>query len=288
MEALSPEHKKRLEKYRDSIEKELELALYGVDTKVGEAMRYSVLGGGKRIRGVLTLEFCRMFGGDTSKAVYAAAAIEMIHAFSLIHDDLPCMDDDDFRRGKPSCHKQFDEATALLAGDALLALALNTAAFPGIMPKGLKPQNVVSVISVLSNAVKDMITGQQEDIDFEKKKVSKISEEDLLAMYSRKTSALISAACVCGASCANSVNEKNMNKSRYYGFTLGLAFQFTDDLLDFSTEKKDKKTFPVLFGEKKAKEKAWEYTDMAIKAAESFPDGDFLKDLAITLNSRRI
>jgi geranylgeranyl diphosphate synthase type II len=277
------EYKAKFDEYRGIIENELQQALHG-DFRVDEAMRYSTLGGGKRVRGVLTLEFCRAFGGDVAKAAPAAAAIEMVQAFSLIHDDLPCMDDDDFRRGKPSCHKQFGEATALLAGDALLANAFNTAAASMFLPKSIKPNNTVSVISALSGAVMEMIRGQQSDMDFESG-TAKLTEDDILGMYNRKTCALISAACVCGAICANA-NEKNLHKARSYGVALGLAFQMTDDLLDADTEKSGKKTYATLFGVKKTKEKAWEYADSAVKIAGSIPDSAFLKEMAISLNKR--
>ncbi|MCL1902930.1 MAG: polyprenyl synthetase family protein [Oscillospiraceae bacterium] len=280
----------RMNEYRELIEKELERALHFPETdyKVGQAMRYSTLGGGKRIRGALTLEFCRVFGGDVKKAVCVAAAIELIHAFSLVHDDLPCMDDDDFRRGKPSCHKEFGEATALLAGDALLATAFNTVSAAAFLPKpeGLKPQNVVSVISTLSNATTEMIKGQQKDMELEKS-TKTVSEEELLAMYNRKTCALISGGCVCGALCADAP-EKALHNARGYGFAMGLAFQITDDLLDLKTEKAGKKTLPLLIGEKKARELAGEYNDTSIKIAEKLPKGDFLKELALSLIERRI
>jgi geranylgeranyl pyrophosphate synthase len=284
---LSSEHEKRLNEYKQIIEEELKTALYsGERFDVVDAMRYSTLGGGKRIRGALTLEFNRVFGGNEISAGCVAAAIEMIQSFSLIHDDLPCMDDDDFRRGKPSCHKEFTEATALLAGDALLAASFNTAAAVSVIPKGLKPRQAVSIISTLSNAAMEMIKGQQLDMDYERETAITITEDDIIEkLYSRKTCALISAACVCGAICADA-SDKNIHLARSYGVALGLAFQLTDDLLDLSSEKKDKKTYATLFSEKQTKEKAWEYTELAVKIAEQFPKGEFLKDLAISLNSR--
>jgi len=293
---MKPEYEQRIAQYKELIEKELQNALHGAESAVGDAIRYSVLGGGKRIRGILTLEFCRVFGGDTAMAAYIAASVEMIHVFSLIHDDLPCMDDDDMRRGKPSCHKQFGEATALLAGDALLALAFNNVTVPAFLPKGLKPERVIKIMSILSSATGEMIHGQQLDMDYEcaepahvgrLRRVSPVTEEMLISMYSRKTAALISNACVCGAQCAGA-NERKLIDAKAYGISLGLAFQITDDLLDYKTEKKGKKTLPHVTGEKAAKEKAREYTDYAVKIAEKLPDGDFLKELAISLINRRI
>jgi geranylgeranyl diphosphate synthase type II len=276
--------------YRELIERELEQALCCSEYRVDEAARYSTLGGGKRIRGILVLEFARVFGADIQKAVPVAAAVEMIQAFSLVHDDLPCMDDDDFRRGKPSCHKRYDEPTALLAGDALLANGFNTAAVTGFLPNGLKPRGALSIVTTLSNAVMEMIKGQQLDMDYERGNppwgACAVGEDDIIAMYNRKTCALISAACVCGAICANA-NDKDIHLARSYGVALGLAFQLTDDLLDFQTEKKDKKTYASLFGEKRAKEKAFEYTDVAAKIAGKLPKGEFLNELAVSLNNRR-
>ena len=280
---------KKLTEYRDIIEKELEQSLYsGGNFKVIEAMRYSTLGGGKRIRGVLALEFARVFGGGKGFSLCArlsAAAIEMIQAFSLVHDDLPCMDDDDERRGKPSCHKQYGEATALLAGDALLACAFNTVSAALAMDKSANPVNVVSIISTLSNATMEMIHGQQYDMEFEQR--GSVDLEELLAMYNRKTCALISAACVCGAICGGA-KDKQLHLARSYGVALGLAFQITDDLLDFKTEKAEKKTVPAIIGAKEAKKLAREHTDSAIKIAESIKGGEFLKELAIMLIERKI
>jgi geranylgeranyl diphosphate synthase type II len=202
------------------------------------------------------------------------------------------MDDDDTRRGKPSCHKAFGEATALLAGDALLANAFNTAAAAMFLPKSIKPQNAVSVVSAMSGAVMETIRGQQSDMDFERGAAGssgvKLTEDDIIGMYNRKTCALISAACVSGAICANT-NEKNIHKARSYGVALGLAFQLTDDLLDFDEDSgatSEKTTYATLFGKKKTKEKAWEYADSAVKIAGSFSGSAFLKELAIKLNER--
>ncbi|MCL2633901.1 MAG: polyprenyl synthetase family protein [Oscillospiraceae bacterium] len=286
---MKPEFEKRIGEYKSLIEKELETALRDVQFDVGEAMRYSVLNGGKRIRGVLTMEFCRVFGKNSEreleKAAYIAASIEMIHAFSLIHDDLPCMDNDDLRRGKPSCHKQFNEATALLAGDALLALAYNNAAALSFIPKGLKAERVVKIISTLSAATVEMIAGQQLDMDYEK--AEKITEAQLLSMYNRKTANLISCSCVCGALVAGA-NDKNVHLARTYGQALGVAFQITDDLLDFKTEKHGKKTLPLIIGEEEARKKAEEITGLVIETADEIKGGEFLKDLALSLIDRRV
>jgi geranylgeranyl diphosphate synthase type II len=270
--------------YLDIIERELEQALHGGD-KISDAMRYSTLGGGKRVRGILVLEFCRVFGGDLAAAGCVAAAVEMIQAFSLIHDDLPCMDDDNERRGKPACHKKFDEATALLAGDGLLAASFNTACVTAFLPNGLSPESAMKIVSTLSNATMEMIRGQQLDIEYESHK--KISPDDIINMYNRKTCALISAACVCGAICAGA-RDKDVHMARSYGVALGLAFQLADDLLDYDTDSQSgKKSYATLFGEKKCREKANEYTDTAVKIAQKLPKNKFLKELAESLNNRR-
>ncbi|MCL1866215.1 MAG: polyprenyl synthetase family protein [Oscillospiraceae bacterium] len=278
---MNSKHEKRLAEYRKVIEKELLQALLPIEFSVGEAMRYSTLGGGKRLRGVLTLEFCKAFGGDVAKAVPVAAAVEMIQSFSLIHDDLPCMDNDDFRRGKPSCHKQYGEATAFLAGDALLANAFNTACFTAFSPAGIKPANAMSVVSALSNATMEMIKGQQLDMDFEgysEDSDKKIDEDDIINMYNRKTCALISAACVCGAICADAP-DSDIHLARSYGVSLGLAFQIADDLLDLESEKAGKTTYATVFGVKKSRKKLKEYSDMAVKIAARLPKSEFLRDL---------
>ncbi|MDR0197116.1 MAG: polyprenyl synthetase family protein [Oscillospiraceae bacterium] len=289
---MKPEHEKRLSDYVGLIENELETALLGTHRGlcVSEAMRYSLLGNGKRLRGVLTLEFCRVFKGDVNKAVHTAAAIEMIHAFSLVHDDLPCMDDDDFRRGKPSCHKQFGEAVALLAGDALLALAFNTAAVSGFYPKGLKANRVLNIISVLSavTGTDGLIGGQQMDLDFEKTERGSVTEDDVMKITRFKTEMLIRASCHCGALIAG-VNKRKVNIAKNYGIAFGNAFQIIDDLLDFEDEKDGgKKTLPLLFGVNAAREKARAFTEKAVEFAEKLPDGDFLKELALNAFDRSI
>ena len=156
------------------------------ESLVGQAMAYSLKAGGKRIRPLLTLEFCRMLGGDKQKALQLACAVEMIHTYSLIHDDLPCMDDDDLRRGRPSCHKKFGEATALLAGDGLLTLAFNM-----IANADLQNNAKVKALDILSKkaGILGMIGGQELDIKNENNPL--VTSEDLLEIYKGKTSALL-------------------------------------------------------------------------------------------------
>ena len=225
-----------------------------------EAMRYSLSAGGKRIRPVLCLEFARIFGAE-EKALDAACALEMIHTFSLIHDDLPCMDNDDFRRGKPSCHKQFDEAQALLAGDALENYAFEVIA----SDDKLSFEQRVKLIKCLSRnvGVMGMIGGQVIDV---KNEGSRLDGESLLKMYSMKTSALIKCACEMGVICAG--RDDMLPVAEEYGECLGLAFQIVDDILDItadekllgkpvhSDEEQNKSTYPAIFGLEAAKAKA--------------------------------
>ncbi|MBQ7669471.1 MAG: polyprenyl synthetase family protein [Clostridia bacterium] len=192
-----------------------------------DAMRYSTLGGGKRIRACLTMEFCRCFREDISVCYPFAAAIEMIHAYSLIHDDLPCMDDDDMRRGKPSCHAAFGEAQALLAGDSLLSYAFETASSAyGVSAEGLR----LSISALSHNSGPLGMTGGQM-IDLEN---SVDSYENLKALHSMKTSALIKTACLCGyySTIDTSVNDSIVSAIFDYAECLGLAFQIRDDILD--------------------------------------------------------
>lgn len=289
-----------LKKYIDFIENRLYSFLPSENLKqknVIKAAKYSLSAGGKRIRPVLTLCFCEMCGGNIEKALSVACAIEYIHTFSLIHDDLPCMDDDDFRRGKPSCHKAFNEYTALLAGDALVV-----APFEIISDSALKGEitsiAAAKIISFLSKSVGfcGMIGGQQ--IDTENN--GELQNEDtVLEMYKMKTSDLLKAACCCGVLCAESENESIFIKAaEEYAYNLGLAFQIIDDILDItsstevlgkpvgSDEKAGKQTYATIVGLDKAKEKAKELTDAAISALAVFPNNSFIIELTNMLLER--
>lgn len=262
---------------------------------VYEAMRYSVMNAGKRIRPILAMEFCRLNGGNPELALPFACAVEMIHCYSLIHDDLPCMDDDDLRRGKPSCHKQFDEATALLAGDGLL-----TKAFEVMTDSELAKQNPTAAVSAMREMAffagsDGMIGGQMIDLSSEGKK---ISAELLHQMHLLKTSAIIQAACKMGAICAGAQKEE-IGLAQAYGENLGLAFQIVDDILDMvgsetelgkpigSDVQNEKVTFLTLCGMERAEQLAEEYTQKAIKAISVYPDADELRALTVSLLSRR-
>ncbi len=257
------------------------------------AMRYSLLSGGKRIRPILLLEFYSLFGGRAEGALNFAAAIEMIHTYSLIHDDLPCMDNDDMRRGKPSCHKAFGYDTALLAGDALLTHAFFAAANAADIP----PERVSRAISVLAQkaGIYGMVGGQVMDLDFEK---NGANGEELTAMYIKKTSCLLEAAAMCGAVLAGA-DEETVKKTEEYAENLGLAFQITDDILDCTADEKtlgkpigsDKKngktTFVTLFGLDGAKQKAALLTKKAEDILNGFSgDTSYLKELTEYLLNR--
>lgn len=290
----------KLQKYIDFINNNLFNFLSSENVKqrkVIEAMKYSLSAGGKRIRPVLALCFCEMCGGSKENALPAACAIEYMHTFSLIHDDLPCMDNDDFRRGKPSCHKAFDEYTALLAGDALAIKPSEIIADSAISGK-ISYAAAVKCISYLGKAVgtEGMIGGQQIDTDSN----GNIEDcDDILSMYSMKTSDLLKAACCCGVLCAENDNESELlEAAEEYALNLGLAFQIIDDILDMtstteilgkpvgSDQKSQKHTYASIVGIERAKEKAAELTEKAIKALDKFNDNDFIKELTSKLLDR--
>ncbi len=192
---------------------------------VVDAMRYSFLGGGKRIRPALLIEFCKLFGGNEEAALPFAVALEMIHTYSLIHDDLPCMDNDDMRRGRPSCHKQFSEDIALLAGDALL-----THAFSVSVNSCAQSDRKIKAIGVLSKnaGYSGMIGGQVIDLAIEN---TPCEIETVKEMYLLKTGELLSAACEIGA-IIGGADEEEIKMARQYALKVGLAFQIIDDILD--------------------------------------------------------
>ncbi len=264
----------------------------GEEDEVAEAMLYSLKNGGKRVRPMLVLEFCRVCGGDVNAALSLACAIEMIHTYSLIHDDLPCMDDDDFRRGKPSCHKKFGEATALLAGDGLLTLAFSVAA-----GASLPPEQVVKAVKLLSDCAGHlgMIGGQTMDLQHENKA---ITLDMLRSTDELKTGRLIFAACTLGCIAAGA-DEKAFEAASTYAESIGLAFQIVDDLLDItsteealgkpigSDKENNKSTYPALLGFEKSKEIVNELTDTAVDALAVFGEnGRFLADYARLLANR--
>ena len=255
-----------------------------------DAMNYSLLSGGKRLRPIFTLEFCRMCGSDWKIAAPFAAAVEMIQTYSLIHDDLPCMDDDDLRRGKPTNHKVYGEGMAVLAGDALLTDAFMVAS--GAKLK--KPENMATAIGVLAQNAGSlgMVGGQVLDINSEERL---LTEEEVLAIQSRKTGALINASCVLGVLAAGG-SELQLEAASQFAGALGLAFQIRDDMLDVIGNEKElgkavgtdtvKNTFVRLYGLEKCEELVNHYTDIALEALEAFPDHQYLYDLALQLTQR--
>ena len=275
--------------YQAKIDARLDILLNESDKKYNEvvkAARYSILSSGKRIRPILMLEFYKLCGGNDDCAYNFACALEMIHTYSLIHDDLPCMDNDDFRRGKPSCHKQFGETMALLAGDALLTEAFNAAS----RTIGIPSERIVEAMTVLSaNAgISGMIGGQVIDLS----NTDSISADDTLEMYKLKKGDLINSATVCGAILAGADDEKKAAAAEY-AEKLGLAFQIIDDILDAegdeavlgkpvgSDSKNDKKTLVARYGVEKCRQLADDFTKEALSALDKF-DGDKGNLVAIT------
>lgn len=259
-----------------------------------DAMNYSLEAGGKRIRPVLVYAFCEALGGDYTRAAAPASAIEMIHTFSLIHDDLPAMDDDDFRRGKPSCHKKYGEAMAILAGDALSVLPFGIIADDVVLTSDEK----VRIISRLAKSVgrSGMIGGQV--IDMANEERTDVTEEQLRYMYRCKTGELIAVSCAMGCICAGASDEV-ISAACDYGFSLGLAFQIIDDILDVtstteelgkpvgSDEAENKTTFVTLYGVDKAREIADNITAQAMESLDKCGGSDFLRELTEMLLNRK-
>ena len=259
---------------------------------VREAMRYSAKAGGKRVRPVLVLEFCRVLNGDYTSAVDFACAVEMKHTYSLIHDDLPCMDDDDLRRGQPSCHIKFGEANALLAGDALLTMAFGTLANAENIPDSAK----IRAVKELSDyaGINGMIGGQVVDLEYENKQ----TDAEVLNTINRlKTGALLKCACRLGAIAAGADDEKIASAGKF-GDMIGLAFQVIDDILDVSASQSElgkpigsdtengKTTYVLLYGIKKAKQTALDYTNSALEILNCFDNNEFLSEYANNLLKR--
>ena len=256
-----------------------------------EAMDYSLLAGGKRLRPVFVMDFCRMCGGDWEKAWPFAAAVEMIHTYSLIHDDLPCMDNDDFRRGRPTNHKVYGEAMAFLAGDALL-----TDAFTLLANAPFSAEARIEAVNLLSRYAgsRGMVGGQVLDIMSEERE---LTEQEVLAIQSRKTGALICAACSMGVVAGNG-NAEQRTAAVKFANDLGLAFQIRDDMLDVIGTREEmgkgvgtdetKNTFVKLYGLQKCEELVRQYTDSAIEALSAFENNEFMVQLARSLTDRRV
>ena len=258
-----------------ALEKHLDLsdADYGILFK---AMRYSALDGGKRIRPTLALEFCRMYGGKDEAALPFACAVELIHCYSLIHDDLPCMDNDDVRRGKPSCHKKFGEAQALLAGDALLTYAFELAA----SNRAVSAEAAAAAVVVLAKSAgaDGMVGGQVMDMSAD------VGYDAMLKMNRKKTGALIEAACVLGCIAAG---KTDFSAARRYASGVGLSFQIKDDIMDAGSED-DKKTFLTFMDIPKAERMANDLTADACAALEGILSSEVLIGIARYLLERKI
>ncbi len=255
------------------------------------SMRYSLLAGGKRLRPLLTMEFCRLCGGNPLKALPFAAAVEMVHTYSLIHDDLPCMDDDDFRRGNPTNHKVYGEAVAVLAGDGLL-----TAAFSYLAGADLSAEQRIKAVAVLSECAGElgMVGGQILDIESESRQCT---PQEVIDIQSRKTGALIRSACLLGVIAANGT-QAQMGAAAAFADHTGLAFQIRDDMLDVIGSAAElgksvgtdamKNTFVQLYGVDACGKMVEEHTDQAILALEQFKDSAFLRWFAQSLINRYV
>ena len=246
-----------------------------------DAMRYSVLGGGKRIRGVICLEVCKMLGGDAEKALPFACALELMHASSLVHDDMPELDNDDMRRGKPSCHKKYGQTTALLCGDALMCLAFEalTSTEGGCVRKAVRE---------LADAGGrgGICSGQMLDVASEN---ADITYEELLRLQSLKTGRLMKASAVLGALCAKA-EKTDIENCAAYAQNLGLAFQIVDDLLDAEEEGSDAKrgltTFLTFMNADDARAEAARLSEGAKRAISAYGDNGFLTGLCDYLLER--
>ena len=257
-----------------------------------DSMRYSLLAGGKRLRPVFVFDFCRMAGGCWPDATPFAAAVEMIHTYSLIHDDLPSMDNDDYRRGRPTNHKVYGEAMAILAGDAMLTASFGHIANADSIPDSAK----LRAVSYLSRCAGEtgMVGGQVLDIMAEQRECT---EAEILNIQNRKTGALIKAACVLGVLAANGTAEQEFAAMEFADH-LGLAFQIRDDMLDVIGDAQklgkatgmdgQKNTFVRLYGLEKCEELVKEHTDAAIRALDVFEDTSFMKELALSLVGREM
>ena len=277
----------------------------GYQKTVFEAMNYSVKAGGKRLRPLLMFEAYRLFGGEDDIIEPFMAAIEMIHTYSLVHDDLPCMDDDDYRRGRRTTHKVYGEGMAVLAGDALLNYAFETAckAFDKLnvlQSADYDAKTIGRAISILAgkSGIYGMIGGQCADIEAENLDPEKVDEERIMYIHEHKTAALIQNALMIGAVLAGA-NEMNLAKIERVGYNIGLAFQIQDDILDItsttevlgkpvgSDEKNGKVTYVSINGLNKSKADVEALSEEAVNILKDMGDGnEFLEELVIYLVDR--
>lgn len=285
--------KLRYQEYLSTVEQYLDTQCFTNHTlpqkDLFEAMRYSLLAGGKRLRPIFVLDFCRMCGGDVDRALPFAAAVEMIHTYSLIHDDLPCMDNDDYRRGKLTNHKVYGEAMAVLAGDALL-----TAAFSQIASASCDADLRIEAVKVLSECAGElgMVGGQVLDIKGEERICT---AQEILDIHTGKTVALIRAACIIGVLAGKGTAEQ-IKAASDFAYHLGLAFQIRDDMLDVIGEQEklgkavgtdtNKNTFVRLYGLEQCDRMVKEHTQNALVSLHLFNDHQFMSDVAVMLTDR--
>lgn len=290
---MKPDTQTQTAEYRCFIENYLENECFQYDSEpqktLFSAMRYSLLAGGKRLRPIFVFDFCRMCGGDWKNAAAFAAAVEMIHTYSLIHDDLPCMDNDDYRRGSLTNHKVYGEAIAVLAGDALL-----TAAFSYLANAPCSAETRIKAVQVLSECAGElgMVGGQVLDMQSEQRQCT---AQEVLDIQSRKTGALIRAACVLGV-LAGDGTEEQIDAASEFAAHLGLAFQIRDDILDVIGDANElgkavgvdsnKNTFVQMYGLDKCNELVRSHTNTAIDALAAFPDPTYMINLSEHLTMR--
>ena len=286
----------RTREYKEQIEmflKNFYAPFHGEPQKIlYDAMEYSLLAGGKRLRPIFAFDFCRMCGGDWKKAAPFAAAVEMVHTYSLIHDDLPAMDNDDYRRGRLTNHKVFGEPMAILAGDALLTDAFAVCT----MTELSNPANMGFAVALLAECAGSlgMVGGQVLDILAESRE---LTEKEVIDIQSRKTGRLINAACVLGVIAAGGTGEQIEAAAKFAG-CLGLAFQIRDDMLDVIGTQEEmgkgvgtdeqKNTFVKLHGLQKCEELVQKYTASAIEALSAFQNTEYMAELAKSLTERRV
>lgn len=279
---MTAEFDQRIQSYTQQVDAQLELIIppdSGPASKLYQAMRYSVFNGGKRVRPALCFAAAEAISASDDNTVKIAAAVEMIHAYSLIHDDLPAMDDDDLRRGVPTCHIQFDEATAILAGDGLHSLAFKQLT----NLTGITASINLEIIAILSDLAgcNGMVTGQAVDLE---STGTQLSVEELNYMHTHKTGALIEASVVMGAMATNQADEAQVNALRSFARAIGLAFQIQDDILDVesSTEQlgksqgsdsdNNKATYTSILGIEEAKSEAERLYQESLEALSPFDD----------------
>ena len=291
MQTFKEQNQEYLSFIEDYLDKECFLDESQPQKELFDAMRYSLLAGGKRLRPIFVLDFCRMCGGDWKKAMPFAAAIEMVHTYSLIHDDLPCMDNDDYRRGRLTNHKVYGEANAVLAGDALL-----TAAFTYLAKAPFSAEVRIRAVEILSECAGElgMVGGQVLDM---KSETRECTEREVLDIQSRKTGALIRAACMLGV-LAGGGTEDQLIAAGAFADHLGLAFQIRDDMLDVIGNAEEmgkavgtdavKNTFVQLYGLEACDQLVRQHTQLSIEQLSLFDNSQFMEALANHLTSRTV